>query len=142
MQDESFKNMEQCLANVRCHGAPVVLRDNVLCDVHRELLAARWDRRLARAAVILLIVGAGMNAAVLFPERAQSTHIMAVAPRRDSLVQLAMSVAEATDLHTGQQVARRLAAMTGRPLSGEDAAAIDAAVERQTTRTPFTGKEG
>ena len=47
----------------------------MLDDVERELRAARWDRRLARAAVVLLVVGVGMNAALVLIE--SRTHVIA-----------------------------------------------------------------
>jgi hypothetical protein len=44
------------------------------------------------------------------------------------LVQVAATVAEATDAETGRRVARQLAMLGGRELSGAQNAAIDAAL--------------
>ncbi len=142
MSDDSFELIERQLAGGHSAGAPIALREEVLRSVQHELRAARWDRRLARAAVVLLVVGLGLNAATLLPGHAPSSRLLAVAPNQESFVQLAISVAEATDVRTGRQVARRLAAMVGQPLSGDDAAALDAAVERRTSHGYFGGKEG
>jgi hypothetical protein len=142
MSDDSFELIERQLASGHVAGAPSALREGVLRNVQCELRAARWDRRLARVAVVLLVVGLGLNAATLLPGHARSSRLLAVAPNQESIVQVAISVAEATDIRTGRQVARRLAAMAGRPLSGDDAAALDAAVERRTSHGFFDGKEG
>ena len=124
------------------HGVPAELRGAVLRDVQRELRSARSDRRLARTAAALLVVGVGLNAAALLPGHSPSPQVFAVAPTQESFVQVAISVAEATDNQTGRQVARRLATMSGRPLSGEDAAAVDAAIEGRSGHGILNRKEG
>ena len=141
MNDESLEVIERQIVADRFPGAPAELRGAVLRDVQRELRAASWDRRLARAAVVMLVAGVGVNVAMMLPERMQSTGLLATTSQQDALAQVAASVAEATNMQTGRQVARSLAAMTGRPLNGDEAAAIDAAVER-TSHGPFVGKEG
>jgi hypothetical protein len=140
--NENHEQIEQQLAGLRPVGAPRELRAVVLADVHRELRSSSWDRRLARVAVVLVIVGVGLNAAFALPQRVPAPQILAAKPTQESLVQVAIGVAEATDVPTGRLVARRLALMTGRPLSGDDAAAIDIAVEQGASRETFVGKEG
>jgi hypothetical protein len=142
MNDETIEQFEQQLVRARALGAPKELRGTVLCNVQRELRAARWDRRLARTAVISLVVGIGMNAAFLLPERAATPQLGTVKLKQDSLVQVAISVAEATDVRTGQRVAHRLATMAGRRLSIGELAAMDAAIERRTSRVTSDDKEG
>jgi hypothetical protein len=140
--DESFDRIEQQIRSVRPLGSPVELRSAVLAGVQQELRSAQWDRRLVRAAAFLLVVGVGMNAAFLLPKRAASPQLSAGKPKQDSLVQVAISVAEATDLQTGQRVAHRLAAMAGRRLSIGELAAMDAAIERRTSHGALVDKEG
>ena len=111
---------------------PSELRGAVLRDMERELRAARWDRRLGRVAVLLLVVGVGLNASL-------SLHVstsprprpgqMAVDGARDSLIETAIVVAEATDVETGRRFARQLAAMSGRELTDQELAAIGAATD-------------
>jgi hypothetical protein len=131
MYDVTLEQIERQVAGVAPEGAPPALRAAVLADVHRELRAARWDRRLARAAALLLVVGVGMNLAAGL----QSENIASKRPRgatqansRRSLVETAIVVAEATDARTGRHFARQLAAMTGHRLTVDEAAAIDAAI--------------
>lgn len=142
MNDESFEQLEQQIAGAHSLGAPVELRAAVLGDMQRELRAARWDRWLARAAVVMLVVGVGLNAATMLPERLPSTRTLATASQQEALVQVAVSVAEATDMQIGRQVARQLAARTGQPLSVDDAAAVDAAIDRHKSHGRAIGKEG
>ena len=142
MSDNSFNMIELQIAGVGAPAAPRELRAAVLGDVQRELRAARWDRRLARAAVVLLVVGLGLNAAMRLPRHAPSSRFLAATPNPESFAQLAISVAEATDIQTGRQVARRIATMTGQPLSGEDAAALKGGVERSTSHEFLDGKKG
>jgi hypothetical protein len=130
---DSLDEVERNLAALRPHRAPSELRAGVLDAVHRELRAARWDRRLARAAMLLVMVGLGLNLMLgmrpvkpshsLPPDLARST-----SPQL--LVDTAVVIAEATDASTGSRVARQLAAMSGHELTRDEAAAIDAATER------------
>jgi hypothetical protein len=134
VSDESWEQLEQRLATAG-PGAPAALRDTVLRDVRRELQAARWDRRLARLAAAVLLLGVGWNSLNFALDergdgRAAPGHAWAAADGgpRDALVQVAATVAEATDAATGRNVARQLAALSGRALSDEQAAALDAAL--------------
>jgi len=130
MNDESLAELEQQLAHVRAAGAPAQLRSAVLSDVSNELRAARWDRRLARAAVILLIVGVGLNAALVWQggSTTERRHPqLAHQPAQDSLIQTAIAVAEATNTETAQTLARQLAALRGRELTDREIATIAAA---------------
>ncbi len=133
--NESVEAVERRLESLGSRRVPSDLRENVLADVHRELRAARWDRRLARAAVVLLVVGVGMNAAMgLRSSDSPSGHVASHRPgeSRQSLVETAVVVGQATDASTALQFARQLAAMTGRELTPDEAAAIGAAVQRQS----------
>jgi len=130
MNDESMEQIEQHLAGLRPKGAPRELRDAVLADVRRELRAGRWDRRLARVAAVLLVLGVGLNAGVvLTPAREYDPPLQVTESNvRQSLVNAAVVVAEATDAKTGSEYARQMATMIGHELTADDVAAIDAAV--------------
>jgi hypothetical protein len=111
--------------------------------VHRELRAGRWDRRLARVAAVLLVVGVGMNVAIGMKGSGEGSRTLHVAESRtrQSLLDTAVVVAEATDARTGSQYARQLAAIIGHDLSDDDAAAIDAAVHHEPLNVT-NGKKG
>jgi hypothetical protein len=136
MNDESLEQIESQLAGLRPVGAPRELRGAVLKDVLRELGASRWDRWLAQAAAVLLCIGVGMNVAMGLKSTRDTDQARGVADSnaRQSLVETALVVAEATDARTGREFARQFAAMIGHTLTEEDAAAIDAAVQHSPAR--------
>lgn len=144
MNDETCELVEGQLAVVQRTAAPPALRAVVLADVERELRAARWDRRLGRAAVGLLLFGLGLNISAGWQlggsvkERHENVARAEVCP---SLVDTAVIVAEATNAETARRFARQLAAMSGHEMTADEAAAIDAAVE-QSTRRDVVGKRG
>jgi hypothetical protein len=130
MDQEPLDEFEQQLAATRRTGAPSELRRIVLNDIERELRAARWDHRLARAAVLLLVVGVGMNASLALvgsrPNEPRGGRVASDRPEQ-SLVEAAIVVAEATDVATGRRFAQQMAALSGRELTAQEIAAIDAA---------------
>lgn len=130
MHDDSLAELEQQLSQANPAGAPAQLRSAVLSDVANELRAARWDRRLARAAVVLLMVGFGLNAALIWQGDGaveQPHRQLANDSAEDSLIQTAIAVAEATNTETAQTFARQLAALRGRELTDQEIATIAAA---------------
>ncbi len=132
MNQDPLDELERLLASAPHPGAPANLRGGVLSSVERELRAARWDRRLARAAVVLLAVGVGMNVSlVLIESRTQSSSPGPIARdhNENSLIETAIVVTEATDAETGRRFARKIAAMSGRELTDRELEAIDAAVK-------------
>jgi hypothetical protein len=143
MNDESLEQVEKQIGGLRPVGAPHELRGAVMAGVRRELRAAGWDRRLAKIAAVLLIVGVGLNVGIaVTPEReyGRSLH-MAESNARQSLVNTAVVVAEATDARTGGEYARQMAAMIGHRLTADDVAAIDAAVGAELHESA-NGKKG
>jgi hypothetical protein len=134
MNPEPLDEFERQLASARQVGAPTALRGRVLSDIERELRAECRDRRLVRAAVVLLVIGVGMNAALVFDDGATR-----IAPHRQlaaedsqrAIVDTAIIVAEATNGETGRQFARQMAALSGRELTDRDIAAIDASPRDQ-----------
>ncbi len=134
MSDDNLEHVERQIAAGGLPGAPSLLRAKVMADAQRELRAARWDQRLARAAAVLLIVGVGLNLANALgsSELDQQQRSQIAADVRPSIVETAISVAQASDAATAQHVARQIAAMTGHKLTAAEVAAIDAAT--QTSR--------
>lgn len=145
MEYEPLNEFERQLAAICPAGSPGELRSAVLSGVERELRAARWDRRLARTAMMLLIVGIGLNASLAWrgarPDGGRANQVAADRSQK-SLVETAVVVAEATDAETGRQVARQLAAWSGRELSGDELAAIDAAVRSRSGHIDSNGNKG
>ena len=130
MDTESLDEFERQLAAAQRLRAPDDLRCAVLSSVERELRASRWDRRFARAAAVLLIVGVGWNASlVLLAPSSNKSQINQIAndQSQQSLIDTAIVVAEATNAETGRNFARQMAALTGRELTDQEIATIDAA---------------
>ena len=134
MSDDNLEHVERQIAAGGLPGAPSLLRAKVLADAQRELRAARWDERLARAAAAVLIVGIGLNLmnALGSSELDQQPRTQVAADVRPSIVETAISVAQASDATTAHRVARQMAAITGHKLTAAEEAAIDAAT--RTTR--------
>ena len=133
MDQSSLDRLEQQLTPLLPGSAPPALRRAVLDDVNRELRAARWDRRFTRAAVALLVVGVGLNGAIVLTGSSPSDQRpkqFALDASPNSLVETAIVVAEATNAETGRQFARQLAALNGRELTDQEITAIDAAAIR------------
>lgn len=132
-ENEPLDEFESQLAAVRASITPAALRGMVLSAVDRELRAGRWDRRLMRAAVLLLVVGVGFNAGlVLMDSRHESARPGSLAmPRsRDSLIETAIVVGESTDAATGRRFARQWAAYSGRELTAQEVEALDSLVTK------------
>jgi hypothetical protein len=144
MNDETCDLIESQLANVHPKAAPAALRAAVLADVERELRAACWDRRLGRVATALIMIGVGLNFTAGW-RLGGSVNVrhenVAQSEMRPSLVDTAVIVAEATDAETARQFARQLAAMSGREITADEAAAIDAAVGQAVAHSA-DGKRG
>lgn len=133
MNEEMSELVEGQLAAFLRPAAPPALRAAVLSDVERELRAARWDRRLGRAAVGLLLIGLGLNVSAgwqLGGSTKERHEYVARSEVRPSLVDTAVIVAEATNAETARRFARQLAAMSGREITADEAAAIDAAIHQ------------
>jgi hypothetical protein len=128
MNDPSLTRLEQQLAAGSDDAVvPDALRNAVLAATRRELRAQRWDRRLGRAAVGLLVAGVGFNvAAGLTSERFSPTQQSLASS--NGLVQTAVAVAQATDRETGRLLAQQLAAWQGRSVTPKQLAAIEAAL--------------
>lgn len=126
--DDDSRVVEQKLENALASSVPPNLRDIVLRQVRRELAAARWDRRLGRAAAALLVVGIGLNALMAIGVGANRTNFSQRGRSLVALVETAAAVAEATDAETGRRFVRHMAALGGWALSEEQTAALDAAV--------------
>ena len=135
MEKDSIENIEAKLAQLPIPSAPFELRQAVLSHVHRELATARWDRRLGRATMVLLILGVGLNASggLHWPQPATRQRNQLVHDRsRESLVETAVNVAEATDASTASRFARHLAAVAGWTLTDDELLTIDAAIQRKS----------
>jgi hypothetical protein len=133
--------LEDQLARCTPAGAPTELRGVVRTQVQRELRAARWDRRLSRAASVLLVLGVGMSGLVhrLYPltPAGPSTR-----PTPQAIGRLAATVAAATDIDTARQFARQMAALQGWSSQGEEMKTIQRIFQRSQTQMTPNGKDG
>ena len=140
---ESLEQVERQMVGLQPIGAPRELRAVVLAYVDRELRSARWDRRLARAAAVLLAVGMGLNGLIGMRSMNSGDALHPIArTSSQSLLETAVVVAEATDAATGLRFARQLAAIAGAELTTAEEAAIDAALQRAAPPATANGHKG
>jgi len=119
------------------------LRDATLGRVQQELRASRWDRRLGRVAAGLLAVGIGLNVATVDKRPALSTGgQLASRPTTESIAELAVTMAEVTDIETANIFARHWAALGGFPFGSDQADAIEREIDRHLSPAVARGKEG
>jgi hypothetical protein len=143
MSEKFLEQLEQQIALTRVPESPVELRGAVLGHMNRELRASRWDRRLARAALALTAVAIGLNGTAgwqVGDSRTGPIQRVTESASRSSLVATAVVVAEATDAATARRFVQQLAAISGRQLTVDEVAAIDAAVRRPMSDTANGGK--
>ena len=144
MNDESIHSIEHSLRSADLPIAPADLRANMIRTVHRRLSGERWERRLGRLAVAVLLIGVGLNWSVGWGDRnwPAGHGEIAVRPKSDSIVVVAVAIGQATDAETGQRMAQHLAALSGTTLSAEQASAINQAVQRHVKSADSDRKEG
>lgn len=138
---EDGQPLEEQLARCTPAGVPAELRGAVLHHIHRELRAARWDRRLGRVAAVLLAMGLGMSGLVhrLYPIATTGSTFR---PTPQSIGRLAATVAEVTDVATARQFARQMAALQGWPAQGAEVEIIQRGFQRPRTQITPYGKDG
>lgn len=132
--NDPLTTIEQQLANRAPVDAPIELRDAVLRDVGRELRSVRWDRRLAKTATTLLVLGIALNSTLMLGGAGNFAATRS-APSNESLVQTAVAVARATDAQTARQVAHQISAWNGHVMTTEQLAAIDAAIAAELKKS-------
>lgn len=132
--NDPLTDIEQQLALHRPARAPGELRDAVLRDVGRELKSASWDRRLATMAATLLIVGISLNSTLLLGGEGDLGATRFAESER-SLVEMAVAVAQATDIETARQVANQMSAFHGHILTTDQVAALDAAIAAELAKS-------
>jgi hypothetical protein len=142
---ETFSELEQQLAAVPMRPAGDALRAAVLAGISLELRAARWDRQLLRVTIMLLLVGVGLNTAIALNTTPRRFHATARNPKfttRQALVDTAVVIAGVTDRATGSQYARQMATMSGRDLTSEELALLDAALRDAKVHESANGTKG
>jgi hypothetical protein len=93
----------------------------------------------------LLLIGVGLNASLVVRSSRLNDNqrvYSAGVNSRQSLVDTVIVLAETTDAATAGRFARQLAAMSGRELTEDEAAAIDAAVKRASRHSTTNGNKG
>ena len=114
----------------------------VLGQVRRELRAACWDRRLARAAAVLLAVGVATNVVFVGRQAGSATGHVATRPALQAIGEMAADVAEATDVETASLFERQMVALRGWAATGEEATKVEREIRRRLLRTTGDGKDG
>ncbi len=145
--DQFDDSVEARLARLQPSVAVNGLREATLMQVQRELHASRWDRRLSRVAVVLLVVGIGMNVATVNERPTLPTGgLFAARPTMksttDSIAELAITMADATDIKTANIFARHLAVLGGFPLGSDQNDAIKREIDRLLSPAVPHGKDG
>jgi hypothetical protein len=139
---DDLELIERQLTSLPLVSAPASLRSAVLRDVHRNLKAQRWDRRLARAAAALLAVGIGLNVTAGWHGEQRATNPPLAQSRPDVIARVAVLMAEATDAETGRQFARHLAALSGTTLTQQQEATIDREIRSRSPNAAAQRKDG
>jgi hypothetical protein len=142
MDDSTLDSIERQFANVPVVNAPAELRHRVLASVRGQLKAQRWDRRMGRAALVLLAVGIGLNATAGWHGTSPAARPAFAQSQSDSIASAAVLIAEATDAETGRDFARHLAALFGTTLSRQQQAVIDELIQYRAKNSSVRRKEG
>ncbi len=140
--DESDASVEQQLASLQPCVSANDLRSATLGQVRRELRAARWDRRLGRTAMLLLAVGIGMSVLTLQRPVSPRGGQLAVGATNRAIVELAVTIADATDVETARSIVLHLATLSGLPLSIQQTDALGSEIDRRLSPTLFDKKAG
>jgi hypothetical protein len=142
VDDSELESIEWQLSQLPLASAPHQLRTAVLSDMRRQVKAQRWERRMAQAAVALLLAGIGMNAAVGWQSRQSGANPAIADSRPEAIARAAAFMAEATDAETGREFARHLAALSGTTLDRQQEAAIERQIESHSKTTAAHRKDG
>ena len=131
MNESELEQLESRLTGITFPQAPALLRERVVRDVHRELRAARWDRRLGRLAASLLVVGVGLNLAALRPGSPSVSHQRSARQTPARIAELATDIANLTDAETGRRYALHLAALSGWSSQDPRGMALESEIDKQ-----------
>jgi len=130
--EEQFDDsVEVRLTRFTPHVVAEDLREATLDRVRRELRSSRWDRRLGRLAVVLLVVGFALNVATARrPQRLLIGGEHVARPSAETIAEAAVSMGEATDFETAAAVGRHLAALNGFPPASHETEAVVQEIDR------------
>jgi hypothetical protein len=139
---DDLESIERHLTSLPPPTAPPSLRSVVLTNVHNNLKAQRWDKRLTRVAVVLLAAGGALNAALVFRGGHAGGSQSLPESRAELITRAAVEVGEMTDAETAGRFAQHLAAMNGTTLSIEQQATIRNRIKSHWTNPAVQGKDG
>lgn len=142
MNDNPLEPLEDQLSRARPPKASAELRAPVLAAVNRQLAAQRWDRRLARLAAVLLVVGFGLNWTVGIRDEGRIQEAIGVAASPEAIVDAAVAAARATDVETGGRIAQHLSALGGSELSPQQLTAIERVIRQRVKNGSKSQKDG
>jgi hypothetical protein len=112
MNEPSVASMiEQHLLRVTPKRAPVEMRSVILASMQSELRSARWDRRLARVAAVLMCLAVGLNGFFGWRGYQQRRLAELQRPTPQAIVEVTEMIALVTDEETGRWFEERLLAL-------------------------------
>lgn len=139
---DDLELIERQLTNLPLPSAPASLRSAVLTDVHRNLKAQRWDRRMGRTAASLLVVGIGMNAMIGWRNALPAPNQTVAEFMPSAITQVAVVMADVNGIEMACQITRHVAALRGTALSQQQEAAIQSLIESHSRHGAAQRKDG
>ena len=121
--DVNMNEIERHLLRAAPTRAPDEMRSAILGSMQSELRRARWDRRLARAAAVLVCLAVGLNGVALWRGYEQQRLAKLQRPTPRAIVEVAEMITSVTDEETGRWFEEHLLALrTHRPHTDAHAA--------------------
>lgn len=142
MDDELIDPVEEQLRVLPMGEAPKGLRDVTLATVRRQLAAARWERRIARTTVLLLLLGVALNVRFDTDQEHRSEVDVALKSMPENIIEVGVTVAEATDPETGSRFAKRIANLVGSQMTRQQVIALEQAIQNRMALPPSSRKSG
>jgi hypothetical protein len=142
MNEEFIDPFEEQLRVLPMGEAPKGLRDVTLAAVHRQLAAARWERRIARTTVLLLLLGVALNVRFDTDQENRSEVDMASKSMPENIIEVGVSVAEVTDSETGSRFAKRMANLVGSQMTRQQVIALEQAIQNRFALPSSSRKSG
>jgi hypothetical protein len=142
MEDELRDPIEDQLRSLSARDLPQELRCSTLASVNRQLATSRWERRFVRATLILLLFGVSLNVRFGSTQVHSSTSQFASKSTAKHLIEVGVTVAEATDAETGTRFAHQMATLAGSRLTSQQVTALEQAIQKRAPSSPSSRKAG
>lgn len=120
MPDQPLSELEKRLQEQTLPGAPAKLRAAVLAGVDQELKTTTWDRRLSRAAVLLLVAGLGLNGFIGLSAEHREAMLAQQAPVPRRVSDITEMIALVTSPEQAAEIQQQLLSVHRRALQSSD----------------------